>query len=436
MVVRAVCDLICKIFEILPHKYLEQLPTGIYFLLSNLWGPVMLSLLFRWALLILALSVSVLAQSRSGGGRPSGGSLGSTTAPQPGPGTVAPPTSATIYITGKVILDDGSELTEPAVIQTICRGRRHSETYSDGRGNFSFRFGDPTPSTAAAISDASSSNAVDRSGMQSTSNLQDCQLQAELAGFSSQPIELSTHVGLTNNLDVGHLTLRRLEHVDGTSVSVTSYLAPPAAKKAYAKALEQQKKGKWDEAQKSFEKAVQIYPRYATAWFQLGGLQLRNQPPTEQDLQAAKHSFEQSVAADPKYVNPYDGLAQIAMMKHDWPAVVDATSKLVVLNPVNFPDAYYDSAVANYYLKNFDQAEKSALQGVRVDEAHQIPKLQYLLAMILLQKQNYQAASEHMQQFLGLAKQPEDVELARKGLAEIQKVSASAKEPPVVDLDK
>jgi len=153
-------------------------------------------------------------------------------------------------------------------------------------------------------------------------------------------------------------------------------------------------------------------------------------------LQAAKHSFEQSVAADPKYVNPYDGLAQIAMMQHNWPAVVDATSKLVVLNPVNFPDAYYDSAVANYYLKNFDQAEKSAVQGVRVDEGHQIPKLQYLLAMILLQKQNYQAASEHMQQFLGLAKQPEDIELARKGLAEIEKLSASAKQPPIVDLDK
>jgi tetratricopeptide (TPR) repeat protein len=397
----------------------------------------MLSPLFRWALLILALSVSVLAQSRSGGGRPSGGSLGPTTAPQPGQGTITPPSSSSaIFITGKVVLDDGSELTEPAVIQTICRGRRHSETYSDGRGNFSFRFGDPTPSTAAAISDASSSNVVDRSGMQSTTNMQDCQLQAQLAGFSSQPIELSSHVGLTNNLDVGHLTLRRLEHVDGTSVSVTSYLAPPAAKKAYQKGLEQQKKGKWDEAQKSFEKAVQIYPRYATAWYQLGGLQLRNLPPTEQDLQAAKHSFEQSVAADPKYVNPYDGLAQIAMMKHDWPAVVDATGKLVALNPVNFPDAYYDSAVANYYLKNFDQAEKSALQGVRVDEAHQIPKMQYLLAMILLQKQNYQAASEHMQQFLGLAKQPEDVELARKGLAEIEKVSASAKQPPIVDLDK
>ena len=122
-------------------------------------------------------------------------------------------------------------------------------------------------------------------------------------------------------------------------------------------------------------------------------------------------------------------------IRDSWPNVVDITGKLLSLNPVNFPKAYYDNAVANYNLKNLDDAEKSALQGVRVDDAHQIPKLQYLLAMILLQKQNYQAASEHMQQFLTQAKQPEEIELAKKGLAEIEKSSASA-QPPPAHLDK
>jgi tetratricopeptide (TPR) repeat protein len=342
-----------------------------------------------------------------------------------------------VYISGKVVLEDGSDLTEPAVIQTICRGRRHSETYTDGYGNFTFRFGDPNQGQTAAIADATSSNTVDRSGLQSTPNLQECQLQAELAGFTSQAIELGSRAGITGNVDVGRVPLHRLGHVDGTSVSVTSYLAPPAAKKAYEKGLEQARKGKGDEAEKSFEKAVQIYPKYATAWYQLGRLQLlRLMQNIKGDAEPAKHSFEQAVAADPKYVNPYDGLAQLAMIAREWPNVVEITGKLVALNPANFPDAYYDSAVANYYLKKFDDAEKSALQGIRIDEAHQIPKLQYLLGMILLQKQNYQGASEHIQTFLGLAKQPDDIELAKRGLAEIQRVSASAAQPPVVDLDK
>jgi len=380
------------------------------------------------AFLILALSASVLAQ-RSGGGKPSPGlpsSTGSNTFPSAGPATA----SSAIFVSGKVVLDDGTELTEPAVIQTICRGRRHSETYSDGHGSFSFQFGDPTQGSAAAISDASSSDVANRAGMQAAAELGDCQIQAELAGFSSQAVELNSRLGLMNNIDVGRVPLHRLAHVDGTSISVTSALAPSAAKKAFEKGLEQEKKTKWDEAQKSFEKAVQIYPRYATAWYQLGRLQLR-----KDDAPSAKHSFEQSVAADPKYVNPYDGLAQLAMRSQDWPNVVEVTGKLLSLNPVNFPNAYYDNAVANYNLKNLDDAEKSALQGVRVDDAHQIPKLQYVLAVILLQKQNYQAASEHMQQFLALARQPDDIELAKKGLAEIEKSSASA-QPPAANLDK
>lgn len=377
---------------------------------------------FGRACLVFALSASAYAQ-HTGGSKPSSGFPGSIgNAPFPSTAPAAAP--STIFVSGKVVLDDGGELTEPAVIQTICRGQRRSETYSDLRGNFSFRIGDPNQAAVAAISDASSSDGNNRSGMQATAELQDCQIQAELAGFSSQTVELSSRMGFMSNIDVGRVPLHRLAHVDGTSISVTSALAPTPAKKAFEKGLEQEKKSKWDDAEKSFEKAVQIYPRYATAWYQLGRLQLR-----KDDAPSAKHSFEQSVAADPKYVNPYDGLAQLAMRSQDWPKVADITGKLLSLNPVNFPNAYYQNAVANYNLKNFDDAEKSALQGIRVDDAHQIPRLQYLLAMILLQKQNYQAAAEHMQIFLSQAKQQDDIDLAKKGQAEIQKSSASSKPP-------
>jgi tetratricopeptide (TPR) repeat protein len=382
--------------------------------------------LFRSSLLILALIGSAWAQGR-GGSRPSVGVPGATSSsPFPSTGNTSPaPVSSGIFVSGEVVLDDGTELTEPATIQTICHGQRHSETYSNSHGLFSFQLGDSRSAASAAVSDASSSSVGNTSG-QSAGNYQDCQLQVQLAGFSSQPVELSMRSSTMNSIDVGRVSLHRLEHVDGTTVSATSYLAPAPAKKAFEKALEQEKKGKWDDAQKSLQKAVQIYPRYATAWYQLGRLQLQ-----KQDLPSAKHSFEQSVAADPKYVNPYDGLAQLAAINQDWHAVIDATSKLLALNPVNFPDAYYHNALANCHLNNFDDAEKSALQGIKMDEAHQIPKLQYLLAMILLQKQNYQAAAEHMQIYLHLAKQPEDAELAKNGMAEIEKSSANAKPPAV-----
>jgi hypothetical protein len=329
------------------------------------------------------------------------------------------------FVIGKVVLDDGTELTEPATIQTICKGQQRTEAYSDTHGAFSFQFGDSNAGTGAAVSDASSSSFGNPASTQSGRNPRDCQLQAVLAGFTSASVELGSRDIVLNSIDVGRVPLHRLEHVDGTSISVTNALAPAAARKALEKGREQEKKDRWEEARKSFVKAVQIYPRYAAAWNELGRLQLR-----DQDKQPARHSFEQALAADPKYVNPYHGLAQLGMQSHDWHNVIEVTGKLFALDPISFPDAYFDNAVANYSLRNFDEAEKSALQGVRVDEAHQIPKLQYLLGMILLQKQDYLAASEHMQLYLRLATQPADIDLAKKSLAEIEKFSASAK-PPV-----
>jgi Tetratricopeptide repeat len=386
---------------------------------------------FQRAFLAFALTASALAQGRSGGGRPSFGSPGSTGPTSfPTTGMNASVSQSAIFVAGKVVLDDGTELTEPATIQTICKGQRHTETYSDTHGAFGFQFGDSNSGSAAEVSDASSSNFGTSVTTQSRREPRDCQLQAVLAGFTSQSVELGSRGNQLNSIDVGRVPLHRLEHVEGTSISVTNALAPAAARKALEKGREQEQKGKWEEARKSLEKAVQIYPRYAAAWNELGRLQLR-----DHDAPSARHSFEQALAADPKYVNPYDGLAQLAMQSHDWRNVIEATGKLFALDPLSFPDAYYYNSVGNYYLGNLDAAEKSALQGVRVDEAHQVPRLQYLLGMILLQKKDYQGASEHMQLYLRLATQTADVDLAKKGLAEIEKFSASAK-PPAVELDK
>jgi len=58
-------------------------------------------------------------------------------------------------------------------------------------------------------------------------------------------------------------------------ISATTALAPEAARKALEKGQEQQQKGKLDDAQKSLEKAVAMYPSSAAAWFELGRVQLQ-----------------------------------------------------------------------------------------------------------------------------------------------------------------
>jgi tetratricopeptide (TPR) repeat protein len=285
-------------------------------------------------------------------------------------------TSSVIFISGKVVLEDGGELTDPVAIQTICKGQRRIETYTDRRGNFYFQLGDPNAAGQAGFNDASNSAMSGRMSIAARRDSRDCQLEAVLAGFSCKSVQLSARSSQLENIDVGRVPMHRLEHVDGTSISVTSAQAPSAARKDLEKARQKLSKGKWSDAEKLLQSAVRIYPRYAVAWCELGRVQLHNQ-----QLPAAEQSFNHAVASDAKYVDSYDGLTQVAVQARDWPSVIEITDKLLILNPVDFPDAYYFNAAANYYLKKFDAAQKSALQGIRVDEAHRIPKLQYVLAV-------------------------------------------------------
>jgi tetratricopeptide (TPR) repeat protein len=385
----------------------------------------MKSLFFCSAFLLLWLSIPVSAQGR--------GSRGS--APVPGTATTSGMNSASsplaAFLSGKVTLDDGGELSDPAAIQLICRGQRHTEGYTDQHGRFSIQFADPTSGAADDASDASTTMMTRSTSARDQRNWRDCEIQAVLAGYSSPVVELASRMSTLESVNLGTITLHRLEHVEGTSVSVTSLMAPTTAKKALEKARAEEKKGKWDEAQKSLQKAVQIYPKYAVAWCELGRLQIR-----QNEAVSAKKSFEQSLAADSKYVNAYDGLAQLAYQANQWPQVVEVTNKLLALNPVNFPSAYFFNSVANYYLGDFDAAEKSTRQGVKVDDGHQVPKLQYLLGMILIRKHEYREASEQIQQYISVIKQPSEIAEAKKQLAEIERLSAGPSSAAVEEEQK
>lgn len=366
---------------------------------------------FCGAFLLLFFSIPALAQRP--GNRGVGSVPGSTT-----PGTnPAAPLAITAFLSGKVALDDGSELTESAAILVVCHGQRHTGGYTDRHGNFSFQFAD---ATSGAASDASTTVMTRTTSSQEQRDWRDCEVQAVLAGYSSQVIELASRMNTLESVNLGTISLHRLEHVEGTSISVTSLMAPSAAKKALEKAREDEKKGKWAQAQQSLEKAVKIYPKYAVAWYELGRVQVQ-----QNDAVSAKKSFEQSVAADPKYVNAYDGLAQLAFQANQWAEVVEITNKLLALNPVNFPTAYFFNGVAQYHQGELDAAEKITREGIRVDDGHQVPRLQYVLGIILMRKHEYREASEQMQQYLSLAKRPAEVEEAKKELAEIERLSTS-----------
>ena len=327
------------------------------------------------------------------------------------------PTTAGISLSGKVVLDDGSALTDSAAIQTNCRNHIRTETHTDLHGGFSFQF-TGTPTSANEISPDAESSSRDTSPTHAERRgLEDCQLQAALPGFKSDVVELARFKG-TDFIEIGRVVLHRLKNVEGFTISATTAQAPAAARKALEKGQQQEQQAKWDDAQKSFEKAVAVYPQFAAAWYELGRVQMQ-----KNDSAGARNSFQQSMVADPKYVNSYLGLIPLAQREQKWQELDDVTNKLLALNPVNFPEAWFSNTVAKYYLGNFAEAEKSARHGLEVDTEHRVPKLEYMLGMLLMKKPDYPDAARHLQAFLSLSTQPAEVAEAQKQLAEIARLT-------------
>ena len=374
----------------------------------------------------LTLTLAISAQTKPTGGR------GGTPSPTPSPGITQPtrdiPDASLgrrAFISGKVALDDGTQLTESATIQILCRGHKQTVAHTDSHGGFSFELGDRTSQVGADFSAAD----VDSMGgpvsdNETRRNWRDCELLAELPGFTSQSVDLNSRLTTFESADIGRLVLHRMGQVQGFTISATSAAAPKDARKAFEKGREKASKEKWDEAEQLLAKAVQIYPRFAAAWFDLGRVQLH-----VNKLVDARHSFEQSIAADPKYTNPYRGLADLDTQQKQWQALVTVTAQLLALDPVSYPDAWFRNALGNYYLYKFAEAEKSARQGMKMDEQHQVPKLEYLLGAILIQKHDYTEAATHIQNYLKLATEPADIQDAKRQLAEIARLSASVSDP-------
>jgi tetratricopeptide (TPR) repeat protein len=383
---------------------------------------------------ILAAAILCLASTVLVSGQPRPGTTGTQ------PPSMAPPETlqsgsaplGSLFISGKVALDDGTMLPDRAAIQTICKGRTHIEGYTDSRGLFSFQVTNPGHDEGIdSPEDASDSSITMRAhpsvdpGLQGSNPLRnyykECQLQAALPGFSSGVIELSSKFMDVGNSDVGTLILHRMRQVQGLTISITTAQAPSKAKRQFEKGRNLEKKQKWDAAVECFHKAVEEYPKYAIAWFEMGQIQEE-----KNDSMAAQKSFEQALSADPNFVSPYHELAKMAARQQQWSDMVAMTDKLLKLNPVDFPQDWLLNAIGNFYLKNFVAAEKSASHGLEADKQRQFPRLEYLLGMALYQRHDYANAMVHIRNYVRLAPHASDAQAIQKQADEIERLSSQS----------
>jgi tetratricopeptide (TPR) repeat protein len=408
----------------------------------------------------LLIPMAVIGQGKGGtaptppaGGTTTGGtgtgSTGATTGRIPTSTTTTPtspttPTSVSvpqpIFISGRVMMEDGTPATDPVTIETVCNGSPHAEGYTDVKGYFAIELG-ARHGVMQDASEFSSFGGMNSSGMTGTSGssgalggsetperkYMGCDLQAKLAGYRSQTVALSGRRAM-DDPNVGTILLHRNGPAEeGKTISAVSLAAPKDAKKAYDKGLDAIKKRKFEDAQKSFEKAVEVYPKYATAWYELGLLQAG-----EGKMDMARKYFDTALECDPKFVKPYLQISILELQSQRWRGLAEVTDKVVKLDPFDYPQAFFFNSVANYNLQNFEAAEKSALAAERLDTRHAIPKVSHILGMLLAMKKDYVGAAEQFKAYLQFAPTAEDAAKVRSQLAEVERItaaSAAAKEP-------
>jgi tetratricopeptide (TPR) repeat protein len=201
---------------------------------------------------------------------------------------------------------------------------------------------------------------------------------------------------------------------------MTSIQAPKDAKKDYEKGLDLLKKQKWQEAQQHFQKAVDVYPKYAASWYELGMIYGQQKNTAE-----SRKAYEQAIAADPKYLRPYLPMAMCAIQEKNWQDAADITGRLIRLDPLEYPEGFMYNAIANLNLRHLDAAEESARQAVKLDTGHQYPRAEYILGIVLANKQDYAGALQLLKSYAAHIPSDGDIQQVQKQIAQLEQAAAS-----------
>jgi tetratricopeptide (TPR) repeat protein len=137
-------------------------------------------------------------------------------------------------------------------------------------------------------------------------------------------------------------------------------------------------------------------------------------------LPEARDAYAKAVAADSKFIKPYERLYILAFADNNWNDLAQLTDKVMRLNPYDFPQAVYFNAVANSQLGKLDLAEKSAREALVMGSASRNPKVYYILGVILTKKQDFKGAAEYLQTYLK-SDAVTDRDAVKKLLADVEK---------------
>lgn len=327
-----------------------------------------------------------------------------------------------ISLSGRVLLADGKIPTQTVQIETICGGRRNTQGRTKSDGAFQFTLGnDPTASLSSARDSGPvgvGSDSFGRAGagvMDSRGHvdLSNCEVRAVLPGYTSSVIQLGRRSAFESP-EIGDIILTPYGKGGDPTVSPTTGQAPNEAKKAFEKGLKETRgdKPKWDRAAKELSKAVELFPAFAEAWYELGEVRLR-----QEDVEKAREAFQRSIEADANFQKPYPPLSLIELKQGNKEEAARLADKAVSLNP-GLTEAHFYAAMAHFMLGNLDRAGEAALIVKKQRCEQRYPRVLVILGDYFAQKQDFPASAQHYRLYVELEPGSPMAEQVRKRLEE------------------
>lgn len=314
-----------------------------------------------------------------------------------------------IRFVGKVVVQDAMFPWDPIPVTVTCNGVVRYRTEADAKGNFSIA-GEGTDPLRSEVAPQ-----VSNSAQTTASHLVGCDAQALMAGFKSSTVHIA-NLNIMDNPDIGTITLHPDSDAAGTATSATSTTANPEAKKRFDKARGEFQSGNKGGAEKDLEKAVQIDPKFADAWYQLGKLQ-----EADNKLPDALNSDQKAVADDPKFISPYQGIAEMDAQQKNWTGVVGATTQALKLDPTGTPQMWYLDGLGKLNSGDSEGAQVSEQKALDMDPQHTVPNTEQLLAVILAGKGQLAEALQHLKNSLTYVKPGPNADLIKQQIAQLEK---------------
>ncbi|MEO6333822.1 MAG: tetratricopeptide repeat protein [Pyrinomonadaceae bacterium] len=191
-----------------------------------------------------------------------------------------------------------------------------------------------------------------------------------------------------------YLKLRRGSESSGGSEVIFAQEVPEAAERIYKVAIADLDSQRTEQGIADLKKAIEIFPNYFLALERLGAEQLK-----QESYDEAAKSFSKAVSVYQRSFVSWYGLTYASFVLQKWQAAVDAAEKALEREK-NSVNTLILLGISQRSLKKYDDAERSLLRAKKIDEG-KTPDLYWNLALLYAHNlKKYQAAADALELYL------------------------------------